>query len=183
MVSCAVNGLLRGEFLQLPFVAQAAKGGIVASVMAIGLHVLGFPYGKNVVTTAFTIIAIGGGVVTGLGVVVYSVMKIGNQFFGGTSSAILTNDRSVKVGKSIQYSIAVTSISFLDKDFEWYYKYFSKNTELSKADVKRQVLELLKNENLNLLVLGKLVIEAKKESIDKDEFRIQFFAIYDDKCE
>lgn len=78
-MSWAVNGLLRGEFLRLPYVSQAATVGTVSLVMSVGLQALGFPYNENVVTATFTIAAIGGGAVTAIGAVAYSIMAIAMQ--------------------------------------------------------------------------------------------------------
>lgn len=70
----AVNGLLRGEFLQLPGVGTAAAVGITSSAMAIGLHILGFPYNQNAVTATFAVAGTGGMAITVIGAIAYSIL-------------------------------------------------------------------------------------------------------------
>lgn len=74
-----VNGLLRGEFLRLPGVGKAATVGVISTVMAIGLQILGFPYNKNAITAAFTIAGAGGALITVVASIAYSIIVIGKQ--------------------------------------------------------------------------------------------------------
>lgn len=180
-MSCVVNGLLRGEFLQLPLVTPAAIGGTISLVMAIGLHILGFPYSENVVTTMFTVAAIGGGVVTALGIVAYSIMTIRSQIFGNTSATLVNGLKEAIAGKSIICSQSDLAFSRddLNRRFDFYYSLISEKTGLPKDKVKKQVLDMLKNDNQNFVVLGKLVVEAEKEWPDKDRIKIRYFAIYE----
>lgn len=79
IMSWAINGLLKGEFLELPYVAPAASVGTISLVLAIGLSVLGFPCSENVVTAMFTIAAVGGLAVTAIGAIAYSIFATGMQ--------------------------------------------------------------------------------------------------------
>jgi hypothetical protein len=78
-MSLAINGLLRGEFLQLPSVDAAAFVGVASTVMAIGLHVLGFSYTQNVMTAAFAIAGVGGIVITVIGAIAYAILATSLQ--------------------------------------------------------------------------------------------------------
>lgn len=78
-MSIVINGLARGEFLNLPGVRTAALVGTTSTVMAVGLNAMGFPYSSNVVTAAFTVAGVGGLAVTAIGAVAYSVLAIGMQ--------------------------------------------------------------------------------------------------------
>lgn len=82
-MSGAVDGLLRGEFLALPYVAPAASIGAISLVMTLGLNVLGFPYNENVVTAMFTVSTVVGCTVTIIGAIAYSIfatqMQNGNN--------------------------------------------------------------------------------------------------------
>ena len=82
-MSLAVNGLLRGEFLQLPGVGTAAAVGATSTVMVVGLHILGFSYNQNVVTAAFAVAGAGGVAITVIGAIAYSIfatqMQRGND--------------------------------------------------------------------------------------------------------
>ncbi len=75
----AVNGLLRGECLRLPYVGTAALVGITSATMAVGLNILGFSYNENVVTAAFTVAGAGGAVITVVGAVAYSILAVEMQ--------------------------------------------------------------------------------------------------------
>ncbi|MBA3957350.1 MAG: hypothetical protein H0X51_03000 [Parachlamydiaceae bacterium] len=75
----AVNGLLRGEFLQLPGVGIAAVVGVTSTAMAIGLQILGFSYKANVITAVFAVAGAGGMLITVIGAVAYSVLAMQMQ--------------------------------------------------------------------------------------------------------
>lgn len=82
-MSWAINGLLRGEFLQLPGVGTAAAVGTTSTVMWIGLNILGHPASENVVTAVFAVTGTIGIAVTVVGAIAYSIfatqMQRGND--------------------------------------------------------------------------------------------------------
>lgn len=74
-MSWAVNGLLRNsEFLHLPGVSTAAVVGVTSTAMAIGLHILGFPYNENVVTALFAIAGASGTLITVIAAIAYPIL-------------------------------------------------------------------------------------------------------------
>jgi hypothetical protein len=77
MAMMAIVGIVKGRFLDLPYVRRGAHIGITSLIAAIGLHALGFPYNQNLATAACAIVAVGGGATTGIGAVVYYMLFTG----------------------------------------------------------------------------------------------------------
>jgi hypothetical protein len=74
-----IRELLQGEFLHLPAVRPAATVGTISTVMAIGLHFLGFPCRQNVLTAAFCVAGVCGLTVTVIGAIAYAILAAGIQ--------------------------------------------------------------------------------------------------------
>lgn len=78
-MSWAINGLIRGDFLNLPLVREATYVGIGSSMMAIGLRILGFSHRDNVIAATFVVVGVGGLIVSCIGMIAYSILAIGFQ--------------------------------------------------------------------------------------------------------
>lgn len=73
----ALKGILSGKFLDLPYVRPAATIGTASLITALGLQALGFRYNENLFTATLAVAAVGGGVATGIGGVVYYALITG----------------------------------------------------------------------------------------------------------